>query len=98
MDGFPATERVKPPVWGSQMLSNHLEFLMVGGGDLSSKCGAFHQLYNALVQQGFLERYPFFDELLDIYEDMIFSPSSRATVVIAQGHTSDPHDAEDLSW
>ncbi|KAF4039530.1 hypothetical protein GN244_ATG08361 [Phytophthora infestans] len=93
MDGFPATERVKPPVWGSQMLSNHLGFLMIGGGELSSKCGAFHQLYNALVQQGFLERYPFHDELLDIYEDMIFSPSSRATVVIAQGHTSDPHDA-----
>ncbi|KAG6965870.1 hypothetical protein JG688_00007014 [Phytophthora aleatoria] len=78
--------RVNPLFAGSQMMSNHLEFLLLGGGLFSRTCRAFCQLYNALVQQGFLERIPFFDDMLEIYEEMIFNPSSRATAVHGSYH------------
>ncbi|ETL82344.1 hypothetical protein L917_17481 [Phytophthora nicotianae] len=91
MNGFHSSllqndlARANPLFAGSQMMSNHLEYLLIGGGDFST-CRAFCQLYNALVQQGFLERIPFFDEMLDIYEEMIFNPSSRATAVHGSYH------------
>ncbi|KAF1787769.1 hypothetical protein GQ600_8803 [Phytophthora cactorum] len=78
--------RVNPLFAGSQMMSNHLEFLFLGGGLFSRTCRAFCQLYNALVQQGFLERIPFIDDMLEIYEEMIFNPSSRATAVHGSYH------------
>jgi hypothetical protein len=41
-------------------------------------CRAFCHLYNALVKQGFLKHIRFFDEILAIYGEMIFTRSSRA--------------------
>lgn len=73
--------RANPLFAGSQMMSNHLEYLVVTCGHFSSMCGAFCQLYNAFVQQGLLERIPFFGDILDIYADMIFAPSPRSAAV-----------------
>ncbi|KAE9331190.1 hypothetical protein PF008_g15552 [Phytophthora fragariae] len=73
--------RANPLFAGSQMMSNHLEYLVVACGFFSSKCRAFCHLYNAFVQQGFLERISVFDEMLDIYAEIIFAKSSRSAVV-----------------
>lgn len=36
---------------------------------------AFGHLYNALVKERYLERIPFFDDILDIYDEVMFTPS-----------------------
>ncbi|OWZ00115.1 hypothetical protein PHMEG_00028770 [Phytophthora megakarya] len=87
MHGYEASLRTNnlapanPLFAGSQMMSNHLEYLIIGNGHFVSLCGAFCHLYNALVQEGFLGPIPFFDEMLVVYEEMIFNPSSRAKAV-----------------
>lgn len=73
--------RANPLFAGSQMMSNHLEFLIAGCGHFSSRCRAFCHLYNAFGQQGHLERIPFFDDMLDLYDELIFSRSSRSAAV-----------------
>ncbi|ETP25136.1 hypothetical protein F441_01973 [Phytophthora nicotianae CJ01A1] len=71
--------RANPLVACSQMMPNHLDVWSVGSSHLPPTCRGFCQLYNALVQQGFMENIPFFDDMLEIYEEKIFTPSSRAT-------------------
>jgi hypothetical protein len=83
-DGYEASlrsnslARANPLFAGSQMMSNHLEYLIVGNSYITPTCRAFCHLYNALVKQGFLKPIQFFDEMLDIYGGMIFARSSHA--------------------
>ncbi|ETI30380.1 hypothetical protein F443_22498 [Phytophthora nicotianae P1569] len=66
--------RANPLVACSQMMPNHLDVWSVGSSHLPPTCRGFCQLYNALVQQGFMENIPFFDDMLEIYEEKIFTP------------------------
>ncbi|KAJ8576750.1 hypothetical protein ON010_g2461 [Phytophthora cinnamomi] len=75
-------ERANPLLAGLTILSHHLDYLNLGGEVImvTSRFRAFGHLYNALVRQGFLQHIPFFDELLGIYDQMIFTPSRSAAV------------------
>ncbi|GMF13186.1 unnamed protein product [Phytophthora lilii] len=68
--------RANPILAGLMMLSHHFQYLNLGGEVImvTSRFRAFGHLYNALVEQGFLQHIPFFDEVLDIYDQMIFTP------------------------
>ncbi|KAG7388755.1 hypothetical protein PHYPSEUDO_011774 [Phytophthora pseudosyringae] len=47
---------------------------------VTSRFRGFGHLYKALVEQGFLQHIPFFDEVLEIYDEMIFTLSCAAAV------------------
>ncbi|EGZ17095.1 hypothetical protein PHYSODRAFT_264438 [Phytophthora sojae] len=81
--------RANPLLAGFTMMSHHLQYLNLGGEVImvTSRFRAFGHLYNALVCQGFLQHIPFFDELLDIYDQMIFTPSRAAVVHGAYNRT-----------
>ncbi|KAE9306029.1 hypothetical protein PF008_g21569 [Phytophthora fragariae] len=81
--------RANPLLAGLMMLSHHLQYLNLGGDVImvTSRFRAFGHLYNALVCQGFLQHIPFFDELLSIYDQMIFTPSRAAAVHGAYNRT-----------
>ncbi|KAF1777653.1 hypothetical protein GQ600_2034 [Phytophthora cactorum] len=74
--------RANPLMAGFMMLTYHFhyshmtsEILMV-----TSRFRAFGLLYNALVEQRFLQHIPFFHEVLRIYDEMIFTPSRASAV------------------
>ncbi|GMF28026.1 unnamed protein product [Phytophthora fragariaefolia] len=75
-------ERANPLLAGLKMLSHHLQYLNLGGEVImvTSRFRAFGHLYHALITQGFLQHIPFFDEVLSIYDQMIFTPSRAAAV------------------
>ncbi|KAE9166767.1 hypothetical protein PF005_g29065 [Phytophthora fragariae] len=72
--------RRNPLLAGFVLLDNDLEFLKISHqvGRVSWILRAFGHLYNALVNEGFLENIPFFDEVLAVYEQVIFVPSQAA--------------------
>ncbi|KAG7379918.1 hypothetical protein PHYPSEUDO_008013 [Phytophthora pseudosyringae] len=74
--------RANPLLAGLMMLGHHFQYLNLGGEVImvTSRFRAFGHLYNALVQQGYLQHIPFFDEVLKIYDQMIFTPSRGAAV------------------
>ncbi|KAG7379920.1 hypothetical protein PHYPSEUDO_008015 [Phytophthora pseudosyringae] len=77
-----ALTRVNPILAGFMTLTHHVKYLLLGSSMLlpASRLRAFSILYIALTEQGFLERIPFFDELLEVYDDKIFTPSRAAVV------------------
>ncbi|GMF13183.1 unnamed protein product [Phytophthora lilii] len=72
-----ALTRLNPLLAGFTMTKHHIKYLLLASGVLlpTPKLRAFGHLYVALLDQGFLERIPFFEELLQIYQDKIFFPS-----------------------
>ncbi|KAI9987567.1 hypothetical protein PInf_023608 [Phytophthora infestans] len=74
--------RANPLLAGLMMLGHQFQYLNLGGEVImvTSRFRAFGHLYNALVQQGYLQHIPFFDEVLQIYDQMIFTPSRAAAV------------------
>ncbi|OWZ09765.1 hypothetical protein PHMEG_00017482 [Phytophthora megakarya] len=70
-----------PLLAGLTMLDHHLEYMDLASEVMAaSKLCSFGHLYNALVNEGLCCRIPFFDEILVIYEKMIFTPSRAAAV------------------
>ncbi|POM70861.1 Hypothetical protein PHPALM_12648 [Phytophthora palmivora] len=71
-----------PLLAGLTMLSHHFQYLVLGAEVImvTSRFRAFGHLYNALVQLEYLQHIPFFDELLKVYDPMIFTPSRAAAV------------------
>ncbi|KAL4105552.1 hypothetical protein PRIC1_003614 [Phytophthora ramorum] len=61
---------------GFMMLTHHFHYLHMASELLmvTSRFRALGHLYNALVEQRFLQHIPFFDEVLEIYDQMIFTP------------------------
>ncbi|KAL4173517.1 hypothetical protein KRP22_005470 [Phytophthora ramorum] len=61
---------------GFMMLTHHFHYLHMASELLmvTSRFRAFGHLYNALVEQRFLQHIPFFEEVLEIYDQMIFTP------------------------
>ncbi|ETN21509.1 hypothetical protein PPTG_01666 [Phytophthora nicotianae INRA-310] len=74
--------RANPLLAGLMMLGHQFQYLNLGGEVImvTSRFRAFGHLYNALVQQGYLQHIPFFDEVLKIYDQMVFTPSRAAAV------------------
>ncbi|EEY61091.1 uncharacterized protein PITG_01338 [Phytophthora infestans T30-4] len=74
--------RVNPLMAGFMMLTYHFHYSHMASEILmvTSRFRAFGHLYNALVEQRFLQHIPFFDEVLRIYDEMIFTPSRAAAV------------------
>lgn len=73
-------ERFNPVLAGLKVMDHHLDYLRKGSEILPSGSlfRAFGHLYNALVTEGFLERIPFFEDVLKICERGIFTPSRSA--------------------
>ncbi|KAE8978823.1 hypothetical protein PR001_g24237 [Phytophthora rubi] len=74
--------RSNPLMAGFLELDNDLQFLRIAN-DLAMAASifrAFGHLYNALVNEGYLNHIPFFDDVLGVFEQMIFTPS-KATAV-----------------
>jgi hypothetical protein len=71
--------RANPLMAGFTMLTFDLQYLEMASDVLetTSRFRAFCHLYNALLDQGFLEPIPFLDMLLDIYESWIVTPSRK---------------------
>ncbi|KAE8915902.1 hypothetical protein PF005_g20188 [Phytophthora fragariae] len=69
-----------PIVAGLTMLDHHFEYLDLASElvVVTSKLRDFGHLYNALVNEGFLQQLPFVEEILKIYDRMIFTPSRSA--------------------
>eukprot|EP00644_Phytophthora_capsici_P004636 jgi/Phyca11/545931/estExt2_Genewise1Plus.C_PHYCAscaffold_190339 len=74
--------RVNPLQAGLTMLDHHLKYLHLSSEVLlvTSRFRSFSHLYNALVQENYLEHIPFLDDILEIYKEMIFTPSRAAAV------------------
>ncbi|KAE9356497.1 hypothetical protein PF008_g3582 [Phytophthora fragariae] len=74
--------RANPLMAGFLMMTYNFHYLYMASEILmvTSRFRAFGHLYNALVEQGFLQHIPFFDDVLEIYEEMIFTPSRAAAV------------------
>ncbi|KAI9987569.1 hypothetical protein PInf_023610 [Phytophthora infestans] len=74
--------RANPLMAGFMMLTYHFHYSHMASEILmvTSRFRAFGHLYNALVEQRFLQHIPFFDEVLRIYDEMIFTPSRAAAV------------------
>ncbi|KAG7398228.1 hypothetical protein PHYBOEH_011473 [Phytophthora boehmeriae] len=81
--------RANPLMAGLLMLDYHCQYLHAAGETLmvTSRFRAFGHLYNALVEQGFIQHIPFFDEVLSVYDQMIFTPSRDAAVHGAYNRT-----------
>ncbi|EGZ17091.1 hypothetical protein PHYSODRAFT_331106 [Phytophthora sojae] len=65
-------------------LDNDFQFLRIAHDLVVSTTAfrAFGHVYNALVNEGYLEHIPFFDDVLRIYEHMIFTPSQATAEVV----------------
>ncbi|GMF26115.1 unnamed protein product [Phytophthora fragariaefolia] len=74
--------RANPLMAGFMMMTYNFHYLHMASEILmvTSRFRAFGHLYNALVERGFLQHIPFFDEVLEIYDEMIFTPSRAAAV------------------
>ncbi|KAL3668945.1 hypothetical protein V7S43_006234 [Phytophthora oleae] len=74
--------RVNPLQAGLTMLDHHFKYLHLSSEVLlvTSRFRSFGHLYNALVQERYLEHIPFLDDLLEIYSEMIFTPSRASAV------------------
>lgn len=74
--------RANPLMAGFMMLTYHFHYSHMASELLmvTSRFRAFGHLSNALVEQKFLQHIPFFDEVLDIYDEMIFTPSRAVAV------------------
>ncbi|KAK1945586.1 hypothetical protein P3T76_002634 [Phytophthora citrophthora] len=74
--------RVNPLQAGFTMLDHHFKYLHMSSEVLlvTSRFRSFGHLYNALVQENYLEHIPFLDDLLEIYSEMIFTPSRASAV------------------
>ncbi|ETN21508.1 hypothetical protein PPTG_01665 [Phytophthora nicotianae INRA-310] len=74
--------RANPLMAGFMMLTYHFHYSHMASEILmvTSRFRAFGHLYNALMEQRFLQHIPFFDEVLRIYDEMIFTPSRAAAV------------------
>ncbi|KAG1695497.1 hypothetical protein DVH05_019654 [Phytophthora capsici] len=74
--------RANPLMAGFMMLTYNFHYLHMASEVLmvTSRFRAFGHLYHALVEQGFLQHIPFFDDVLDVYDEMIFTPSRAAAV------------------
>jgi hypothetical protein len=74
--------RANPLMAGFLMLTHHFHYSHMASEMLmvTSRFRAFGHLYNALVEQGFLQHLPFFDQVLEVYDQMIFTPSRAAAV------------------
>ncbi|KAE8915550.1 hypothetical protein PF005_g16728 [Phytophthora fragariae] len=61
-------------------LNHHFQYLHIANEVMfaTSRFRAFGHLYNALVQEGYLEHIPFFDKVLEVYDQEIFTPSRAA--------------------
>eukprot|EP00644_Phytophthora_capsici_P007818 jgi/Phyca11/126045/e_gw1.61.41.1 len=76
--------RANPLMAGFMMLTYNFHYLHMASEVLmvTSRFRAFGHLYHALVEQGFLQHIPFFDDVLDVYDEMIFTPSRAAASVL----------------
>ncbi|RLN97776.1 hypothetical protein BBJ28_00018248 [Nothophytophthora sp. Chile5] len=74
--------RANPMMAGFLMLDYHFQYLHMAGEVLmvTSRFRAFGHLYAALADRGHVRRIPFFDRILELYEQMIFTPSRAAAV------------------
>ncbi|KAG6586885.1 Drug/Metabolite Transporter (DMT) Superfamily [Phytophthora cinnamomi] len=74
--------RANPLMAGFMMLTYDFHYLHMASEILMvmSRFRAFGHLYNAFVEQGFLQHILFFDDVLEIYDEMIFTPSRAAAV------------------
>ncbi|EGZ17079.1 hypothetical protein PHYSODRAFT_331096 [Phytophthora sojae] len=74
---FHHLARANPLYAGHTLLNHHLEYMQMSSAILLStgRFRAFGHLYNALVKERYLERIPFFDDILDIYDEVMFTPS-----------------------
>ncbi|KAG7389103.1 hypothetical protein PHYPSEUDO_011081 [Phytophthora pseudosyringae] len=72
--------RANPLLAGLTMLDHHFKYLHVASEILlvTSRFRSFGHLYNALVKESYLERIPMLDDTLEVYNDMIFTPSRAA--------------------
>ncbi|KAF4042819.1 hypothetical protein GN244_ATG05128 [Phytophthora infestans] len=72
--------RANPLFAGLTALNHQFQYLHIANEVLfaTSKLRAFGHLYNALVQEGHLERIPFFDDVYDVYGQEVFAPSRAA--------------------
>ncbi|KAE8915151.1 hypothetical protein PF005_g13598 [Phytophthora fragariae] len=79
---FHHLARANPIMAGFLMLDRDMAFLLMSSRvlNLTSRFKAFGHLYNALLKEGFLQHIPFIDNLLDVYEETIFTPSRDAAV------------------
>lgn len=75
-------QRSNPFKAGFIVLDMHLACIRVGHECLPNVpiFRAFGHLYNARVGQGFLEPIPFLEDVLKLYEKLIFTPSRAAAV------------------
>ncbi|EEY61111.1 uncharacterized protein PITG_01357 [Phytophthora infestans T30-4] len=74
--------RANPLFAGLTALNHQFQYLHIANEVLfaTSKLRAFGHLYNALVQEGHLERNPFFDDVYDVYGQEVFAPSRAAAI------------------
>ncbi|KAI9987559.1 hypothetical protein PInf_023600 [Phytophthora infestans] len=74
--------RANPVIAGLTMLNHHFQYLHIANEVMfaTSRFRAFGHLYNALVQEGYLERIPFFDEVYEVYAQEVFTPSRAAAI------------------
>ncbi|KAE9010055.1 hypothetical protein PF011_g9990, partial [Phytophthora fragariae] len=77
---FRHVGRANPLFAGFLMMNHHFQYLHIANEVIFSTplLRAFGHLYNALVQEGYLEHIPFFDEVLKVYAQEIFTPSRAA--------------------
>ncbi|KAE9314719.1 hypothetical protein PF008_g19422 [Phytophthora fragariae] len=74
--------RVNPLMAGFMMVDNIYYFLFIASTAIltTQMFRAFGHLYNALVGQEYLDRIPFFENILNLYAPMIFTPSRTAAI------------------
>ncbi|KAF4042806.1 hypothetical protein GN244_ATG05115 [Phytophthora infestans] len=72
---------INPLVAGLTMLDHHLEYLdLASEAVATSKLRSFCHVYSALANEGLCCRIQFFEDILDLYGEMIFTPSRAAAV------------------
>ncbi|KAF4147939.1 Ankyrin repeats domain-containing protein [Phytophthora infestans] len=72
--------RANPLLAGLTMLDHHFKYLHMASEILlvTSRFRSFGHVYNALVKEGYLEQISSLDDLLEVYSEMIFTPSRDA--------------------
>ncbi|KUF98019.1 hypothetical protein AM587_10004595 [Phytophthora nicotianae] len=78
--GLRYLSRANPLLAGLTMLDHHFKYLHMASEILlvTSRFRSFGHVYNALVKEGFLDHIPFLDDILEVYSEMIFTPSRGA--------------------
>ncbi|KAG6955544.1 hypothetical protein JG688_00011833 [Phytophthora aleatoria] len=78
--GHRYLSRANPLLAGLTMLDHHFKYLHMASEILlvTSRFRSFGHVYNALVKEGYLQHIPFVDDILEVYSEMIYTPSREA--------------------